>query len=409
VNGNRITDRTIIDRAIELDPGQPADMSAFYRAQKRLYDTGVFRNVDVELEPIAEPGPDGVQPVRANVALEELAPYRFRYGFRANDEVGPTEVGREVRPALVVDLLRRNLFGRAISTGIAGQLEADRRIARGIVTLPQFFALPVATNLFLTRSRQDFTPEGSTPFVEDETEVTAEQRFRPAGRMAVTYGYTFSRAHVFEPTPNPGLPPLDFRADIARLTGAYAWDRRDDPADARRGWFQSSGLELGAARLGSDLRFIRYLAQQYYFRTVGPDVVLASAFRLGAGRGFDQDLIPSEKFYAGGGTSVRGFAEDGLGGIDFFGDPIGGNGLLLFNQEVRFPVYGWARGVAFLDAGNVFPSASDLSLRNLEAGTGFGLRLHSPFALVRVDFGLPLTRREREPTGRWYFGIGQTF
>jgi outer membrane protein assembly factor BamA len=168
-------------------------------------------------------------------------------------------------------------------------------------------------------------------------------------------------------------------------------------------------LEYGPEALGSDLRFIRYLAQQYRFQRLGEGIVLASAFRLGAGRGFGQDLIPSERFYAGGGTSVRGFAEGSLGGLDFLGDPVGGNGLLLLNQEIRFPLYRWVRGVGFVDAGNVFRRASDLSLTNLEAGAGFGLRIDTPFALLRIDFGLPLTGREPEPVGRWYFAIGQTF
>ncbi|MNC96435.1 Outer membrane protein assembly factor BamA [compost metagenome] len=66
-------------------------------------------------------------------------------------------------------------------------------------------------------------------------------------------------------------------------------------------------------------------------------------------------------------------------------------------------------GVSFIDAGNVFPLAKDLSLKDLEAGAGFGLRINSPFALVRIDYGMPLTRRDREPSGRWYFAIGQTF
>ena len=409
VSGAEITKVGIIERALDLEPGQPANLTDVYRAEKRLYDTGVFRTADISLLPVegAKPGP--VEPVRAAVTLQELSPYRFRYGFRVNDEIEPAEAGGETRPALVVDLLRRNLFGTAISTGVAGQIEADRRLARGIVGLPNLFGLPVTTNFFLTASRENFTPAGATPFVEDETEITAEQRFRPTPRMAVTYGYNFSRTHVFEPMPIPGFPSLDLQANVGRLTGTYAWDRRDDPFSARTGWLHSSGLKLGAKSLGSDLRFIRYLAQQHYFKSMRGGIVLASAFRLGFGRGFGQDLLPSEKFFAGGGTTVRGFAQDGLGELDFLGDPAGGNSMLILNQELRFPVYRWAGGVVFVDTGNVFPRASDISLTNLEAGAGFGLRITSPFALVRVDFGMPLTRRGREPLGRWYFGIGQTF
>ena len=117
---------------------------------------------------------------RAEVVLEDGS-------ARLSDEVGPTEANRQVRPAFVVDLLRRNLVGRAVSTGVAGQLEADRRLARGFVSLPQLFGRPVTTNLFLTASREDFTPEGSTPFVEDRSDITVEQRFgtrslEPRGR-----------------------------------------------------------------------------------------------------------------------------------------------------------------------------------------------------------------------------------
>jgi outer membrane protein assembly factor BamA len=227
--------------------------------------------------------------------------------------------------------------------------------------------------------------------------------------MAVTYGYSFARVHSFDLDPNPNFPAFDVVVKIARVTGTYAWDTRDDPSNARTGWFHSSGLDYGPARLGSDFRFVRYLAQQYYFKTLGETLVLASGVRVGAAKAFGQDLIPSERFFGGGGTTVRGFAEDGLGSQNFFGDPVGGNGLLLLNQEVRFPVFKWVRGVGFLDAGNVFARASGISLTDLEAGGGFGLRIESPFALIRVDYGLPLTRRAQEPRGRWYFGIGQTF
>lgn len=91
------------------------------------------------------------------------------------------------------------------------------------------------------------------------------------------------------------------------------------------------------------------------------------------------------------------------------GRPCWRDSLLVFNQEVRFPIYKWVRGVGFFDAGNVFPLASDVSLTNLESGAGLGLRIHLPCSMCRVDFGMPLTRRETEPSGRWYFGIGHAF
>lgn len=418
VTGDDATSRRTIDRALKLEPGAPVDLSHFYGAQKRLYDTGVFQLVDINVEPVEGAEANAAtQPVRASVVLQELPRYRFRYGFRVTDRVSLSDLApaaegaRQVQPAIVADLLNRNVFGRAISAGVAGQLERDRRLARGIFSLPSLFGLPVVTNLFLTQSRQDLPrlTEVDPIVFEDTSNITVEQRFRPSTRMAVSYGYSFERKHTFEPDPDPdSILPIDLRANVARLTGTYAWDTRDDPSNATRGFFHSSGFEFGPPVLGSHVRFIRYLAQQYYFRGVGEHTVLASAFRLGMGRGFDQDLIATEKFYAGGSSTVRGFGEQSLGEAGFFG-PAGGNSLIVLNQEIRFPMYRWVRGAAFLDAGNVFPTIRDLSFTNLEVGTGFGVRVESPFALIRVDFGVPLTNRANQPRARWYFAIGHTF
>ncbi len=417
---------TVVD-ALDLDVGEPIDMSAVYAAQKRLYDTGVFQTVDISLTPAtanateaapnATPDPTTdtiVQPVTASIVVSELPRYRFRYGFRATDITEPIEgtrtlSRREIRPAIVVDLLDRNVLGRAVAAGAAGQLEFDRWLARGILSLPRLAGLPVSSNVFLTRSHERREPEGALPFVEDALELTFEQRFKPADSMTTIWGYSFTKTHTFElnPVPDPIFPPLDDRTDIGRLTATYAWDTRDDPSDARRGWFHSSGVEYGAHWMASDLRFVRYLTQQFYFHPVG-DTVLASAVRLGIGRGLGQDLVPHLRFFAGGGTTVRGFPQDGLGPSDFFG-PTGGNSMFVANQEVRVPITRWLRGVGFIDAGNVFPTIRDMRLRGLEVGTGLGLRINSPIAVLRIDYGVPLTNRDVYTRARWYFAFGQTF
>lgn len=414
ITGAGTTTARTIERALDLTPGEPADVNDTYQAQKRLYDTGAFRRADVALEPIEDAGaadPSGVQPMRAVVSLEEVQPYRFRYGVRLTDDTGPVDANRELRPGVVADLLRRNLFGRAISAGLAGQAESDRRLARGILSMPRLFGLPVTSSLYLTRSRQEFNPDGGTPFVEDGSEVTAEQRFRPRPTMAVSYDYRFTRTHIFDPSADPlaGDFLLDVKYNIARVTGTFAWDTRDDPFNAGTGWLRSSGIEYAGSALGSELRFIKFIHQQSFFKTVARRVVLASAFRLGTATGFGDGLIFSERFFVGGGTSVRGFGEDGLGAVDFLGDPAGGASSLVLNQEVRFPLYKWVRGVGFIDAGNVFKLARDLRPFDLEAGAGFGLRIDTPFGLVRIDYGMPLTLRGLEPFGRWYFSLGQAF
>lgn len=408
IAGADTTSAGTVRRALDLEVGKPAELGDTYQAQKRLYDTGVFRRADVELQPIGEAVQAGTQPVRAAVTLEETPLYRFRYGVRLTDDTGPAEANREFRPGLVADLLRRNLFGRALSTGVAGQVESNRRLVRGILTAPQFFTLPVTSSLFLTQARQNIETPGSTPFVQDISEATAEQRFNPRSNMAVSYSYRFLRTHAFELDPSDTDTPFDLRVHVARLTSTFAWDTRDDPFNARNGWLQSSGFEWAVPSLGSDLRFLKLILQQFYFKSVG-DVVLASAVRVGTAWGFEAPLLFSERYFVGGGTSLRGFAENGVGRVDFLNEPVGGASSLILNQELRFPLYKWVRGVGFVDAGNIFPRAGDLSLNGLEYGAGLGLRIDTPFGLARIDYGMPLTSRSREPFGRWYFSLGQAF
>ena len=412
VSGAGFTNKGTIDWALRLPIGRPIGLGEVYNAQKRLYDTGVFQSVDLSLTPVtAGAASEGVQPVRATVTLRELPRFRLRYGLRLTDTAEPDSEQRQVQPGLVADLLDRNLFGRAITGGVSGQIDADRTIGRAFVSVSSLFGRAIVTNVFLIQSREEIAPPDETAFIDKTRELTIEQKLRPAKKMSISYGLGFGRKHVYEPNPDPEspLPPLDLSTNITRATGTYAWDTRDDPTNATRGWFHSSGIEYGVEALGSDLRFIRYLAQQYFIKRASARVVLASAFRVGAGRGFDQELIRSEKFYAGGGTSVRGFEEDGLGPRGVLGGAAGGDALLVFNQELRLRPRRWLGAVVFFDAGNVFARASEMSFTNLEAGAGAGVRFISPFAILRVDFGVPLTSRQTEPRGRWYFGIGHTF
>jgi outer membrane protein assembly factor BamA len=142
-------------------------------------------------------------------------------------------------------------------------------------------------------------------------------------------------------------------------------------------------------------------------------VVLASRAIGGTTQGSDD---PTDRFQAGGATTVRGYAENSLGARDTFGDVLGGDQLLILNQELRFPIYRWLRGVAFVDAGNAFSELEPFAFRDLAVGYGAGLRLNSPIGVLRLDFGIPATtisptaRRANEAgSGRWYFGLGHIF
>ena len=410
VIGASRTHTDIIDRELRLELGEPVDQTVWNQARKRLYDTGVFRSVDITAVPLeADPGvPD--QPVTARVMLEEWPSYQLRYGVQVIDERAPAgAISDRGQVGVVADLTRRNLFGRAITAGAAVRYDTVQQALRGFMTLPSFLGRRVTSNLFASRLQETFGPDGFQS-ISQRDGVTLEQQIRLRERLTLSYSYNFDRDHTFDEDFDPNDPfAFDLTVDIARLNASLILDRRDDLFNATRGWFHASTIEWGVETLGSDLRFLKYVGQHFYFRGAPRGGVLASAVRVGLGRGFGQELIPSERFFAGGGTTVRGYERDVLGPVGFFGDPRGGSASVVLNQEVRFPIWNIFGGAGFLDAGNVFSTVSDVSFRDLKVGAGFGLRAETPVGLFRIDYGFPLSRTEGDPLGLWFFSLGQAF
>ncbi|MGE3276520.1 MAG: translocation/assembly module TamB domain-containing protein [Vicinamibacterales bacterium] len=421
-SGASKTREGVIEDALRLKVGEPVDMGEWALARKRLYDTNVFRQVDIEAQPLTpdENTPAGTQPVRAVVTVQEYPTWRVRYGVQLNDERLEDAEDMSTRTqslGLTGELQNQNLFGRAISAGLTGRYERDRWTARTFVQTPTFFALPATTSYYTQAERENLRVDDVVQFVTDRRTIAAEQRWRKWRGLELSYSYRFERSHTYDPNPEPDDPfPLDLTVDIARVSAAFLADRRDDPFNTRAGWFFSANWDQAAEALGSDYRNAKLVLQQYYFRPIG-EVVLATRASFGGSFWADETLLPQERFYTGGATTIRGYGENAVGPRDFLGQAAGGKALLLFNQEVRFPIAWWFNGVGFVDAGNVFAENAELSLSDLKVGYGFGLRVDTPFALVRIDYGipgsdLPFTGARRPnawSSGRWYIGIGHIF
>jgi outer membrane protein insertion porin family len=89
--------------------------------------------------------------------------------------------------------------------------------------------------------------------------------------------------------------------------------------------------------------------------------------------------------------------------------PVGGDAIIIINSELRAPLVSIVDGVAFVDIGNVFPRVKDFSFTDLRQSAGFGVRVRTPWFLLRGDYGIVLDPRPGERRGRFYFSIGQAF
>jgi outer membrane protein assembly factor BamA len=89
-------------------------------------------------------------------------------------------------------------------------------------------------------------------------------------------------------------------------------------------------------------------------------------------------------------------------------DP-GKTGILVLNQEVRFPLTRRLQGTTFWDYASISGDIGEFAGITVRNSLGMGVRLVLPFILLRVDYGYPLRQDRVNDRGRWYFAIGQAF
>jgi outer membrane protein insertion porin family len=105
---------------------------------------------------------------------------------------------------------------------------------------------------------------------------------------------------------------------------------------------------------------------------------------------------------------VRGYDDVILGQLTTPGNPNPRTGLVVLNQELRFPLFWRLRGATFYDHAVLFGDIEFPGERNRNS-VGGGVRLTFPFVIFRVDYGYPLSKDAQNQDGRWYFSIGQAF
>ena len=435
VGNDRIGEATI-RRELLLEPGKPLGLDAIEESQRRLAALGVFRRVT-----ISELQHEGDDRRDVLVTVEESPATTLGYGGGVEWQDVETV---EFAPRGFFEIGRRNLWGKNRSINLFSRISLRRRSYTDVAPTgeetettsttveyrvigayrePRFAGtssdLQVAVG-FEQGSRTSFS------FRSETARVNLSHRY--GDKWSLQGEYAIQRNDIFEDRINPIDQPLIDRlfprVRIGSVSASAVRSTRDDAFNPKRGTLVGLNGELALQALGSEVGFVKTFLQGFFYRQLpsSPRVVLAAGARLGLGTaeqlgGDARDLPASERYFAGGDTTVRGFQLDRLGEPDTFdrdGTPIGGRSEIILNGEVRLALWKDLGVVGFIDAGNVFSTVDKLSLGELRAGTGFGVRYNSPVGPFRFDFGFKLgTLRTYGPVKEDRFAlhisIGQAF
>jgi outer membrane protein insertion porin family len=436
IGGYEHTRLGVIRREVKVAPHEPLRQGDVVETQRRLYNLGIFSHVS-----IAPQNPAGTDTDKTVVVLvDEAKRYTLAYGGgievqRLASTSNPAGSAFQASPRGIFEIGKSNLTGRADSLSL--KLRASTLQYRALLgyTAPNFFGkqnFSLQLTSFADKT-QDINTFTSTRY---EGSVQLAERLTPFSSFL--YRYAFRKVLVSSLNVTPQEIPLFSQPTLVSEFG-ITWfrDRRNNPADADRGNFNNVDLSAASSTIGSSASFVRLFYQNSSFHPVRRGFTIARSIRLGVLEPFQDTVslqfpqpttpplpivIPlPERFFAGGGTTLRSFALNQAGPRDpVTGFPVGGQALVVLNQELRFPmrlplIGTRLSGALFYDAGNVFSRVDRITLRwappkpvfnpaNLQAcllnctnelnyfshTVGLGFRYATPIGPVRIDLGYQL-------------------
>jgi len=435
----------VVQREIQIKPGDPLSQIDMLNTQKRLYDLGIFSQVDTAVQ-----NPDSSERKKnVLVNVQEARRYTFNYGLGLEFQTGQPS-SSSTQPLGETGFSPRVSFGvtrlnfRGLNHTVTLKANVGGLQQRGLISYdaPRLLNNP---NWRLTFTAFYDNTVDVTTFTSQRLEgsVQAEQIINKASIMTYRLTYRRVRASDLSKTISPDqIPLLSLPTRVAIPNFTYIRNKRDNDLETTKGNYTTVDGGVADSHFGSETDFGRLLIQNSTYYSIGrkrnsdQKFVLARSTRIGVEIPYGNTIMPqpggdcpapqiclplAERFFAGGGNSHRGFGLNQAGPRDpNTGFPLGGTALFVNNIELRMPpptLPFFQDNISFAifhDAGNVFTNGHDL-FRNLlrwsqkgpdlcmhpatakqcdysyiSHAIGVGVRYKTPVGPVRFDFGYNL-------------------
>ena len=452
----QITTR-VVRRIMGLDSGRLFRESEILDAQRALYRTEAYQHVSISPDSASSPD-DSL--ITLSATLAEAAMHAARVGvgygtldcFRANGEFIDYNFGRGARRLDLNARVSKIGIGRPLNgaEGLCPKARRDQYSDRlnyylgATLRQPVFFGLRTVPTLTVYSQR---VSEYNAYIRTTAIGGVASLDWRGLSRTPVNLAYSMDLGRteadpalfcaVFNLCDRAEQVQIQRTQRLAVLSAAVTRDHSNSLLSPTRGSVIRFEARHSSPAIFStrNLQFNKVVADAARYIGSGGGSVLAFRIRGGTvfGRTFGSAtgfVPPQERLYAGGPTTVRGFAQNELGSAIYIANgfppvfppsgttpttvqdttseyrrvvPVGGNALVVANLELRLrsPVLpDLLQWTVFTDAGEVWNRGSQVGGVKLKVTPGIQLTAFSPVGPIRAAIGYnPYAR----PAGPIYY------
>ena len=398
ITGNTVTRDKVIRRELKVIEGGFFSGKDLKRSTENLNRLGFFEDLDIQKK---KGSTEDLMILDIGVKERSTGSFSVGAGYSSEDST-----------FVSLEIAQRNFRGYGQTMSASARVGVRANQFNVSFTEPWLFDTPVSAGVNFYKWEQEYYE-----YTKDSLGGALTFGF-PLGIDDFTRGsiqYTYDDADISDLWPYASTELRDMlgRTVTSSMTFGIKRDSKDKPWSTTKGSVNSLSFEYAGGILGGDAYFNRYVAKSAWYFPFRWDTVLVVQGRWGYMKKRSGGKLPIfQKFRLGGINSVRGFDFASISPLDpATGDRIGGEKMMVYNLEYRFPLLTEQGivGLVFFDAGNVFTKDESYSFSGIRKSVGTGIRWYSPVGPLRLEYGWNLDPRYYEASGGWEFTVGGSF
>ncbi|MBV4536556.1 autotransporter assembly complex protein TamA [Pseudomonas urmiensis] len=359
-------DDDLLQRMVSFKPGTPYDSQLIAELNNDLQSSGYFEGVRVDAAPTAAVAED----IPVAVQLEIRKPRTMGLGLGFSTDVGPR--GK-------ANWTRHWVNPQGHSYGWETELSAPRQNVGLWYDVP--LDPPLTDKLRFAGGYQNEEIAGTDTLSKLLTVGPEWHSKLPSGwQRVISLKY---QREEYKLGDDSGL------SNLLMPGVSFSYLRSDNRIDPHNGYRLQFDLQAAKEGLLSDTNLLHGNVLLKGLTTLGENHRFLARVQFGgsATNGYQNNIPPSLRFFAGGDQSVRGYDYQSLSPKNSDGDRIGGRYMVAGSAEYQYSLTEKWRVATFIDQGNSFNS---LELPSLKTGVGFGVRWVSPVGPLRLDLAKAL-------------------